>query len=440
MKKTLTVISISWLIKLRWFAVGFVIFVTFFSKNVLNITSIQSNSIYLLDVVLLLLNVFFYLCIKRITSAESALYNKAPNFLLNMQIATDYIILTLLIHFSGGMDNPFIIVYLFHVIVAGIMLPFLHSFLQTTFALLLLGAIVFLESNSIIPHYCLKDFIPTNHLLDSKYMVWTSLVFVLAAYLILYMTNSVTGNLRKFERAYRIANAELNRKDKIKNEFVLKLTHDTKGHIYAIQSCLSVLRSNIIGKLEPKQEEFVNRAYNRSIILSNFAKDILNHTQMLMKKELKKESFSLKDIAQKVVNTYANNAKWKLINVNFEIDSDIENIYGNKLSIESMLSNLFLNAIKYTPEKGSVSLIIRNKKKNVQIEVSDTGIGIADEHKLKVFDDFYRAPNAKTSNKEGTGMGLTIVNQIVKIHKGKIWLISKINKGSTFWVILPKNP
>jgi len=341
-------------------------------------------------------------------------------------------------HFSGGVENPFIIVYLFHMILAGIMLPFRQSFLQTTFALLLVGAMAYLEFIKIIPHYCLEGFVVHDYTSDIKNLKWTAVIFVFASYLILYMTNYVSGNLRKFEKANRLANIELNRKDKIKNEFVSRLTHDIKGHIYAIQTLLSVVRSNILGKLEPKQEEFINRAYNRTKTLADFARDLLNHTEMLMSKEIKKEIFSLRASAEKVMNTYSNSAKWKSIEVTFKMDDHIGDIYGNQLSIETLLSNLLFNAIKYTPEKGSVSLIIKDQNKSVLIEVADTGIGIAEDDKAKIFEEFYRAKNAKDIDKEGTGMGLSIASQVIKVHKGKIWFESEMKKGTTFWVSIPK--
>lgn len=437
MKKTWSVLSINWLIRLRWFAIGFVILATFFAKNILYI-SIQAKEIYLIDGILLALNTFYYLFLNRIDRIKLSSFTKATNFILNFQISTDYLILTALMHFSGGTDNPFIIVYLFHMILAGIMLPLRHSLLQATLALLLVGTMGFLEFTDVIPHHSLEGFISRSHPNDNKYIILTSLIFVSASYSIVYMTNYVTGNLRLFEKANRIANAELNRKDKIKNDFVLKLTHDIKGHIYAIQTMLSVLRSKMLGSLEPKQEEFVNRAYNRTKTLSDFTKDLLSHTQMLMSRELKKESFSLRDTVKKVMHTYSNNAQRKSITINFSMDDTLEKIDGNQLSIEALLSNLLFNAIKYTPEKGMVSLIISDKNKNVLIEVSDNGIGIAEDDQSKIFDEFYRAQNAKKLDTDGTGMGLSIASQVVKIHKGKIWMESILNEGTTFWVRIPK--
>ncbi|MCD4680580.1 MAG: HAMP domain-containing histidine kinase, partial [Bacteroidales bacterium] len=80
----------------------------------------------------------------------------------------------------------------------------------------------------------------------------------------------------------------------------------------------------------------------------------------------------------------------------------------------------------------------KDRRKSVLIKVADTGIGIAEDDQTKIFEEFYRAQNAKALDRDGTGMGLSIVSQVVKIHKAKIWFESKIKEGTTFWVSIPK--
>ncbi len=96
------------------------------------------------------------------------------------------------------------------------------------------------------------------------------------------------------------------------------------------------------------------------------------------------------------------------------------------------------NAIKYTGENGAVTVEVKQKKDFVEIEVSDTGIGIASEHLLEIFHEFYRAPNAKSYKVEGTGLGLAIVKEIVEAHGGNLKVKSELGEGSTFTVSLPK--
>ena len=103
-----------------------------------------------------------------------------------------------------------------------------------------------------------------------------------------------------------------------------------------------------------------------------------------------------------------------------------------------MITNLLLNAVKYTSSNGNVEVKAKNQDNNVLVEITDSGIVIPEEELPRIFDEFYRAGNAREMEKDGTGLGLSIVKQIIKRHNGNIKVKSKINEGTTFTVILPK--
>jgi signal transduction histidine kinase len=102
-----------------------------------------------------------------------------------------------------------------------------------------------------------------------------------------------------------------------------------------------------------------------------------------------------------------------------------------------MITNLLFNAVKYTPDNKTVHLKARGYDDHVQIDISDTGIGIPANELEHVFDEFFRATNAKKSEKDGTGLGLSIVKQIVDQHRGKISVESIEGQGTTFTIVLP---
>jgi signal transduction histidine kinase len=104
-----------------------------------------------------------------------------------------------------------------------------------------------------------------------------------------------------------------------------------------------------------------------------------------------------------------------------------------------MVTNLLFNAIKYTPENKTVRLEVKSYDDHVQIDVADTGIGIPADELGNVFDEFFRATNAKRSEKDGTGLGLSIVKQIVERHGGEISVESQEGQGTKFTVTLPKD-
>jgi signal transduction histidine kinase len=104
-----------------------------------------------------------------------------------------------------------------------------------------------------------------------------------------------------------------------------------------------------------------------------------------------------------------------------------------------MITNLLFNAVKYTPENKTVHLDAKSLDDNVQIDIIDTGIGIPAEDVEHVFEEFFRAGNARKSEKDGTGLGLSIVKQIVEQHGGKISVESQEGQGTKFTVIIPKD-
>jgi two-component system sensor histidine kinase VicK len=105
--------------------------------------------------------------------------------------------------------------------------------------------------------------------------------------------------------------------------------------------------------------------------------------------------------------------------------------------MELVIQNLLSNAIKYTPAGGRVTISLKGSIKEIEVSVTDTGIGIPEDQKKRVFTKFFRAANAIRAETEGTGLGLFIVKNIIKAHQGKIWFESAEGKGTTFYFTLP---
>ena len=115
-----------------------------------------------------------------------------------------------------------------------------------------------------------------------------------------------------------------------------------------------------------------------------------------------------------------------------------DTVFGSSLLVEEAIRNIVLNAIKYTPENGAVSLTVTGDDTYFIIETTDTGIGIPPEETGQVFNEFYRASNAKKMERDGTGLGLSISKEVVQRHGGRIWVSSHEGQGSTFTFTLPK--
>lgn len=131
-------------------------------------------------------------------------------------------------------------------------------------------------------------------------------------------------------------------------------------------------------------------------------------------------------------------AKDKDISIDVNIDPTIDRVNGAQIYIEETIANLLANSVKYTPGGGRIGMSVEDKGDSVLIRITDTGIGIPKDEIPKLFEEFYRATNARGMERTGTGLGLAIARQVVERHKGKIWVESEEGRGSAFSVLLPK--
>ena len=428
-----------WFIRIRWVALFILVISNYTVKHLFNI-SIQEVSIYILSLVLLILNVLHVIILNRITKKKSSKVILGIKKEIHFQIITDLTILTLIIHYSGGIENPLILFYFLHMIIASSIYSTLVSYLYAAFAIVLAASLALLECFSIIPHYTLVGFVNHDLYKNTLYVFGTGFVFACTSVLVVSLSHMIISRSIKSEETYVRTNIELENKDKLKNEYVLRVTHDIKGHVAAILSCIEVIRTKIAGPLNEVQEEFADRAFERTELLSAFVKNLLNLTKKRLKHDNEFEEFLLKDVINKVLVPIQILAKDKSIDLNIYIDKSIQEITGNPFTIEELYSNLLLNAIKYTPNNGHVSLTVKSRLNHIITEISDSGIGIPKEEQSKVFDEFFRASNVPKDIKTGSGLGLSIVKQIVDNHNGKIWVSSELGVWTKFTFILPKNP
>ncbi|MFC1652596.1 sensor histidine kinase [Planctomycetota bacterium] len=379
-------------------------------------------SLYLLNYVIRKKSKYTFLSIRRI---------------IHLQICADLVLLATLLHYTGGIENPLVVCFIFHIVIAGILLSVRESYLQATFAVFLIVFLALLEYRSIIPHHPLTGVLPHGFYAEGLYVFGTVSVLAATFYLIVYLTSDISTQLRQQEQAYRQANEQLQNKDQIRDEYVFRITHDVKGHLAAIQSCHDVMTSTIVGPLNAKQEEFVQRASLRTSKLSQFVEKLLRLTEMRLSNHLDRDSFPMDPLLQSALATVRIHAENKNITMSSHIEANLGSAYGNRLSIEEAVTNLLLNAIKYSRKGDTVTLRADQQQDAIAVEISDTGIGIPKSELCKVFEEFFRATNARKIERNGTGLGLAIAKQIIERHQGKIWAESEEGSGTSFHFHIP---
>ena len=428
-----------WLIQLRWMAIAGLAIAAFVADKLLAV-ALPERQLYKMSVILFFYNFLLYDLMRYITWKGRTTSPAVVNHIITFQISVDWIILVVILHFTGGIENPFYLYFVFHTIFAGVLLSKTQSFIQATFAVALFGALVLLEYHQIIPHYVLTGFVAGVNYRDEIYIFGTFFVFTTTIYAVVYLTASISKQLRQQQKDLAETNAQLQEKDNLKNEYVLRLTHDIKGHLAAIQSCLDVVNDQFVGSLNEKQIDLIERAHRRTGKCLNFTSALLKLTTMKLTGRLDMEYFPVRNVIFNSIATVERKAKDKSLIISHQIDEGVDEIYGEPVLIEEIVANVLMNAVKYTPDNGRVELNIKNEHDGVLIEVRDNGIGVPEGDLERIFEEFYRAENARKIEKDGTGLGLSIAKQVVERHGGRIWASNNADGGSTFSIRPPKNP
>jgi len=235
-------------------------------------------------------------------------------------------------------------------------------------------------------------------------------------------------------RAYR----RLEELDQAKSRFVHLVAHELRSPLAAIQSLLDVLLEGYGGTVDESGRQVLQRAQRRVeflLLLVNDLLDLAAGRPEQMQRE--RAEVDLAALCRRVADLYRARAAEKSIDLSLEIAPGPHTLWGLADRLEGLLSNLVDNAIKYTPAGGSVHLGLRREGTELLLTVADTGIGIPNEALPHLFDEFYRAPNARAAEKEGTGLGLAIARQVALAHGGRIDVQSELGRGSVFTVTLP---
>jgi len=152
------------------------------------------------------------------------------------------------------------------------------------------------------------------------------------------------------------------------------------------------------------------------------------------------QQFAMRNVIMDTLAAVERRAKDKSINISYEIDDSIDEIYGEPVLLGEAITNLLFNAVRYTPSGGDMRLEVKDEGQTVLIKVRDTGIGIPEGDQEKIFEEFYRAVNAREVERDSTGLGLSIVWQVIERHGGRVWAQNNESGGSTFSFRIPKNP
>ena len=231
--------------------------------------------------------------------------------------------------------------------------------------------------------------------------------------------------------------------DQVKNEFVYRASHELKTPLTSIYGASELLMKYYEDHFDDRAKSLVNIINNGGKRLNNLIEDLIDVSKMESGKlELKKQKENIIEIIKNCLNDMLFLVKERDLSLSFDFQRDIY-IEVDKIRIEQVIMNLISNAIKNTPPKGGLSIKLNEYDGFVNLKITDTGVGFTEEEKEKVFKKFgkiERYGKGMDIITEGSGLGLFISKEIVKLHHGEIWLESEgRNRGSTFIVRVPSS-
>lgn len=214
--------------------------------------------------------------------------------------------------------------------------------------------------------------------------------------------------------------------EKHRQEFTANVSHELKTPLQTIIGSAELMELGIVK--EEDTPRFIKSIRQEAARLVTLIDDIIRLSQLDEGTEMPKENVSLLELAREVTETLSDAAKLK--GVSLEVCGDDGVISGVRRLLYEVVYNLCDNAIKYNKQGGYVKVSVSENADNVQISVSDNGIGIAPEHQDKIFERFYRVDKSHSKQSGGTGLGLSIVKHAVQYHHGKITVDSDLDKGT----------
>lgn len=236
-------------------------------------------------------------------------------------------------------------------------------------------------------------------------------------------------------------NIELFKANKVKSEFLANVSHEFRTPLNAILGFAEILREKSGGIHKEKNRRYAENIISSGKSLLNMINDLLDLAKIEAgKMQLHLEKANVGDLCETVLTSFSEMTRQKKIKTKLTVDDNIPVVTTDPGKIQQIMYNFLSNSVKFTPEKGRILIKAEMvTDSTVRISVSDTGCGIKQEDKEKIFEKFRQVDGSITRDSPGTGLGLAISKELASMLAGEIGLESEEGKGSTFWFEFPVN-
>lgn len=363
----------------------------------------------------------------------------AAGFLLSLTL---WLVVSYGTYEAGGFRGSIMSAYFGIILIAELLLGIRAGIIFGTLSIAMTGWMLYADSQGLLPP-------PPEYATILTFWEEFSAVVIGVVLLLSLVMNSLQQALNRARRnerelalkvqEIRILAQRATEANEFKSRLIAQISHELRTPLGAVLGMSEMLQQHVYGELTPAQYDIAQRIINNANALEQVFTELLDQSQIESGQlRLKKEMFAPQALAQAVRENYLPQAQQKGLLLDVTIGHDCpERVRGDKGKIGQVLSNLVINAIKFT-EAGCVTIHIdSHDETNWVLQVKDTGIGITGEAQTYIFDPFRQVDESMGRKFGGVGLGLSIVQQLVIAMNGTVQVTSEVGHGSTFTVVLP---
>ncbi|HUU58834.1 MAG TPA: HAMP domain-containing sensor histidine kinase [Phycisphaerae bacterium] len=358
------------------------------------------------------------------------------------QIFCDLVAISALIHYTGGVNNAFLLLILVPIAIVSELLPRRLAYAAAGAAAVLIHALAWGENQGLLEHVHVElagaAALPADLHADAFHVLHVTTALTVTIFAMVFVTTTIAARLRAREAELGDAYDTLYLTDEAKGFFMRRAEHEIRAPLAAIHSILDAIAAQP-QSLTDAQLRLIDRAKERAKGLRQLVSDMRRYSRLRSTRAFfETRNLCFSDLVIDTVDLFAKQAEARRI----ALDSSVTPTWveGEEERLRELVTNLVSNAVQYTPPGGRVDVELNQQGRHAVLTVKDTGIGISEKAKARLFDEFYRSPEAKNVFPDGSGLGLAIAKRVVEMHHGRIEAGSRPEGGAVFTVHLPLSP
>jgi len=426
-----------WQIRLRWAVAPMMILGVLLAEHLG--FELDRPAIFAIAIASPLYNAVFALLFKRFEERMAA-DRDFERLLVVVEVIVDYAVMLLLLHFTGGASSPLIFLLLLHVLIGAVQFSAGTAYL---FAALASAGPWFLLLGQVAGWWTPSSLAYRGETLDLVARPGAAALllgsFSVTLFLAAAMVSRIMSQLRREVEALGVATAKIEALLADRIQFTLQVAHNLRAPLSAGLGMLELLRTGRMGELDPRQAALLERLDDRLRALDRAAGQLLTIARTRdFSTEIPDVLVDPQELAAHVRARFEEVAVSRGLRFVVTAEPDLPRVESGVDLLEELMENLVSNAVRYTPAGGAIDVRFeQGEPGELRIVVADTGIGIPAAEQGHLFQEFYRASNAKRHSPAGTGLGLALVKRTVDRHHGRVRISSEEGAGTQVVVEIP---